>query len=291
MGDAAMKTGIAWCALGRIAGAQVPGIAIDPHMLVLTAAKPAGQITVLNPHSSAAEFSVDLRFGFATTDSAGQPRVELAASADGASAADWITPHPRHFTLRPGATRAVRLLADPPAGLPNGEYWARLTVHAHDRAPALTDAAPASDPHARIHITLETATIIPVFFRKGPVSTGLAVDSIRAELTGDTIDVSAALTRIGNAAFLGLVRLVARDSAGAPIGSLDRQLAVYRSASPRWRITLPRAALPTSYSPAPYYVTAHFSTNRRDVDSRLVVQAASFQRTMPVLHRALVITR
>ncbi|MDQ6737413.1 MAG: hypothetical protein M3Z30_06910, partial [Gemmatimonadota bacterium] len=96
------RSGAAWCALGRLAGAQVAGIGVDPHMVVLTEARPSGEITVLNPHARRAEFSVDLRFGFATTDSNGKLMVQLADSADSASAAGFVTPYPRRFALAPG---------------------------------------------------------------------------------------------------------------------------------------------------------------------------------------------
>ena len=268
VGGRVATSGIAWCALGRIASAQVAGVGVDPHMVVLTAARPAGEITVLNPHATRAEFSVDLRFGFATTDSAGQLRVELTDGPDSASAAGWIVPYPSHFVLRPGATRTVRFMASPPAALADGEYWARITVHARDGASvSVTSSADTSTANARI--AMEMATVLPVFFRKGKVSTGVTIAAASATINQNAVEVSATLTRNGNSAFLGVAHIVLRDSAGRAIATTHRQLAVYRSMQPRWTI-----AAPSGVSLDGCSVAITLATDRHDVPRNLLLQAS-----------------
>ena len=268
VGGRVATTGIAWCALGRLAGAQVAGIGVDPHLVVLTAARPAGEITVLNPHATRAEFSVDLRFGFATTDSAGQLRVELSDGPDSASAAGWIVPYPSHFALRPGGTRTVRFMANPPAALADGEYWARITVHARDGA-SLSVASSSDTSTANAHIAMEMATVLPVFFRKGKVSTGVTISAASATIRHNAVDVSATLARNGNSAFLGVAHIVLRDSSGRAIATMHRQLAVYRSMQPRWTIAAPPG---TSLDGCSVAIT--FATDRRDVPRNLLLQAS-----------------
>ena len=286
----AMRTaGVAWCALGRIAGAQLPGMAIDPHIVVLTPARPSGQITVVNPRARTTEFSVDLRFGYATTDSAGQPRVELTESADSASAAGWVTPYPRRFRLGPGASQVVRLLAHPPGGTTDGEYWARLTVHARDaepprvaegiRADGDADAA-ASAPS--VALALETATVLPVFYRQGDVSTGIAIEAMEARAVSDSvIEVRSALRRMGSAAFVGLATITVRDVADRVVAATSRQVAVYRMSAPRWRVQFPGGELGTEG----YRVTVELSTRRHDVDPHVVLQATPVQQTVAIAPR------
>ena len=277
VGRHAARTGVAWCAVGRIAGAQVAGIAVDPHMVVLTAGHTAGQITVLNPHDTRASFSVDLRFGFATTDSAGKLIVELRDGPDSASAAGWVVAYPARFTLRPGAMRTVRLLAQPPDGTPDGEYWARLTVHARDDADTiLSDTTDRSA--VRVRIAMETATVLPVFFRKGIVTTGVTVGAAQASASGNAVEVRAALTRHGSAAFLGIAHIVVRDANGRTIGAVDRQLAVYRSMQPRWTVPVESGAALVGSS-----VTLRFATDRRDVPENLLVRARAVETIIPVM--------
>lgn len=278
VGVSAARTGVAWCALGRIAGAQVAGIGVDPHMVVLTATRPAGAITVLNPHATRAEFSVDLRFGFATTDSAGRLRVELSDGPDSASAAGWIVPYPQRFTLRAGGTRTVRLLARAPAELADGEYWARITVHARDDAPpAIVDTSDATS--ARVRIAMETATVLPIFFRKGTVTTGVAIGAVEAVARGNGVDVRPTLTREGNGAFIGIAHIIVRDSAGKTIASTDRQIAVYRSMRPGWHIAIPPEILPTVSS-----VMIRLSTDRHDVPRNLLLQTRAAETVVTAIH-------
>jgi P pilus assembly chaperone PapD len=226
---------------------------------------------VLNPHAMRAEFSVDLRFGYATTDTAGQLRVELNDEPDNASAAGWIVPYPSRFTLRPGGTRVVRLLARPPAALADGEYWARITVHARDNAPRIpTDTidTPSDTLSTRAHIAMETATVLPVFFRKGAVSTGVTIGSVDAVTRRGSIDVRATLTRNGNGAFIGVAHLVVHDASGHLVTTADRQIAVYRTMRPRWTIAIPPGAALDGNS-----VAMSLSTDRHDVPRNLLLQS------------------
>lgn len=275
-GRAAARTGVAWCAIGRLAGAQVSGIAVDPHILVLTPARQAGAITILNPRATRAEFGVDLSFGFATTDSAGRLKVELSEGPDSASAAGWITPYPRHFTLQPGAARIVRFLARQPATLPDGEYWARIIVHARDAAaPMQFDVANPGD--GRISIAMETATVLPLFFRKGAVSTGVTITAAGAVAHDTVVDVGATLARRGSGAFIGIAHITIRDSTGRRIATADRQLAVYRTMRPRWQITIPPGAVTDGAS-----VTISLATDRHDVPRDVLVQAPTTTATIPI---------
>lgn len=265
----AAKTGVAWCALGRLAGAQVAGVGVDPHLVVLSAAHPAGEITVLNPRAMRAEFSVDLRFGFATTDSTGNLRVELSDGPDSASASGWVAPYPRTFTLRGGATRTVRFLARPPAGLADGEYWARITIHSHDETPlAIRDVTSTASSAATI--AMETATVIPLFYRNGTVSTGITIGPVEATRRGDSVHVRAPVVRTGNGAFIGVARISVRGADGREIAAAERQLAVYRSMRPHWTIALPHDTLTAGCS-----VVIRFSTDRRDVPRGALLHAAA----------------
>ena len=269
-------SGAAWCAIGRLAGAQVAGIGVDPHMVVLTDSRPSGEITVLNPHARRAEFSVDLRFGFATTDSSGRLMVQLSDSTDSASAASFVTPYPRQFTLAPGASRTVRLLAKPPRDLPTGEYWARLTVHARD------DASPRiDDPDSlagTVRFTMESATVLPIFFRKGELSTGVDVSSVEAIAANGGIQLQAILTRQGNAAFIGVAHIIVRDSAGRTISTADRPLAVYRTMRPRWAVPVPSGISARGCS-----VTLQLSTRRRDVPRNLLLQPQAIDTVVAIV--------
>lgn len=269
----ALKTGVAWCAVGRLAGAQLPGVAVDPHIVVLSPARPGGEITVFNPRPFPAEFSLDLRFGYVTTDSSGSPRVELKDGPDSVSAAEWITPYPRRFMLEPGASQLVRLLARPPAGVVDGEYWARLTVHSQDITGSRSATGITEPGTNRVALMLETATVIPIFFRKGHVATGVSIDDIRATSDSDGIDAHMSLRRTGNAAFLGIAHLATLDADGHELTSTDRQIAVYIASATRWRVQMPAQLRSRVHT-----LSVVFSTQRHDVPGALIVQSQPVHR-------------
>ncbi len=257
---------------------------------MLTPSSPGGAVTVVNAQDTDAEFSVELHFGYATTDAAGQPRVELQDSADSASAAGWIRAYPERFALRAGARRTVRFLAHAPDNLPDGEYWARITVRARpldDDRTEKVDARVGSDTSSpTVRLVLETATVLPVFYRKGAVTTSLAVDSVTARVDGDSVDVRASLTRLGNAAYLGVAQLSVRDSAGREIGSLQKNLAVYRTASPRWRVPARELGARSNLT-----VALMITTNRNDVPKNVVLRATPQLRSVRVASEAKSVTR
>jgi P pilus assembly chaperone PapD len=245
-------------------------------MVVLTAARSAGEITVLNPRATRADFSIDLRFGFATTDSAGKLRVELSDGPDSSSAAGWISAYPSRFSLAAGATRTVRLLARPPANIADGEYWARITVHAKDNESVqLVNADGEKASVARI--AMETATVLPVFYRKGNVTTGVTIGATDAVARDSTVVIRATLTRNGGGAYISVARISVRDSAGRTLATMDRQLAVYRTMRPEWHMAVPGAALLRNCS-----VEIRLSTDRHDVARNLLLQAPPVSASIPI---------
>ena len=90
----------------------------------------------------------------------------------------WTQAFPRRLTVAPRERQTVRLLARPPAGLADGEYWLRMVIAAQaGRVPisGVTDTTAI-----QVGLTLEVRTIIGVNYRKGPVTTGLALSQLRA---------------------------------------------------------------------------------------------------------------
>ena len=76
-----------------------------------------------------------------------------------------------------GHIDTVRLLVSPPAGLPDGEYWARLAVLARGGQVPLTVTA---DTSVKVGLSFEVRTLLPVLYRKGKVATGVAISDLRA---------------------------------------------------------------------------------------------------------------
>src|SRR5207245_2563844 len=129
------------------------------------------------------------------------------------SALGWIQAFPRRLTVGPRERQTVRLLARPPAGLPDGEYWLRLVIAAQAGRVPITGVADTTA--IQVGLTLEVRTIIGVNYRKGPVSTGVTLSQVTAQIVGDSLITRSKLERRGNAAFIGMIRETLVDSTGA----------------------------------------------------------------------------
>ncbi|HJS47817.1 MAG TPA: hypothetical protein VJ773_07520 [Gemmatimonadales bacterium] len=240
--------------------ALAQGIIVAPHLVHIDHRLRSGQLILLNPGTRPVEVEVSTVFGYPGTDSTGRVVLvtEPEPGPDRPSAAGWIQAYPRRTTVPPGERQVVRLLARPPAGLPDGEYWTRLVVAAREAPPppAPADSAPEG---VTIGLSLEVRTILALIYRKGAVTGGVSVRALPAEVRGDSLAFGVALERAGTAAWLGMLRTELRDSAGALRARDSSQLAVYYPMTPRYR--LPVAGLP----PGRYRVRLTLDVERDDV--------------------------
>ena len=108
------------------------GVVIAPHAVFIDGRARSGSVLLYNPNTEPVEVSISLLFGYPVTDSIGRVVLRTVDRPDSTmrSAADWIQAFPRRLTLPPLGRQTIRLLASPPPGLSDGEYWARLVIAA-----------------------------------------------------------------------------------------------------------------------------------------------------------------
>ena len=176
--------------------------------------------------------------------------------------------------LRPFERQRVRLLARPPAGLADGEYWTRLVIATKGGRVPVTGVPDTSA--IRIGLTLEMRTVIAVFYRKGALRTGVTLSNVRAQVAGDSLVVRARLTRQGNAAFVGTARGTLVDSSGRQVAAFASHLGVYYALEPRF--TAPVRSLPA----ARYTLRLEVATDRDDLAREAVLHAATVRDSTEV---------
>ena len=250
-------------------------IVVAPHHTFIDHQTRSGVIYLHNPGTEPEEVSISFFFGYPTSDSAGNVTIKVVEdpAAHEPSAADWIRAYPRRAIVAPGGTRALRLLAQPPADLPDGEYWARAVVHS--RGGQVPVAAPESED-VRVALMLEVRTVVPVTYRKGDVTTGVLLTEIDHEIKSDSVVARVGMRRFGNAAFLGTLSLTLQDTTGVVLAKVDRHVAVYHQ-------LLKRVSLPTGYLlPGAYTLHARLDTRRSDLDPDLVLPAKAVETSIQV---------
>src|SRR5439155_402381 len=132
----------------------------------------------------------------------------------------------------------------PPAGLPDGEYWARLIISA--RGGRLPVAGVGDTAAVRVQLNLVVNTNIGLAYRKGPVATGVALSQLRARLVGDSVEVWSRLSRRVPPAILS--RRSARRTS-RPTPSQSRSWWSSRSAGPRVAPYPRTASVPKRFYP------------------------------------------
>jgi hypothetical protein len=232
-------------------------------------------VFLVNPSDATEEVSLEFQFGYPTTDSLGEVGLTLIADPgpDQPSAAAWLRAFPRRVRLEPGARQRVRVLATPPAGLPDGEYWSRLIVTSRAAGPPI---AVSGDSAVQAGITFELRTITSVTFRQGPLTTGVRLGDFRATGLGDTLEAWVDLTREGAAAYLGSVRFELQDRSGRTLQDWVTPIAVYYQQHRRFALPL------DSVAPGPYRLRLLVSTAREDIGAEHVLPAEPIERVLEV---------
>jgi P pilus assembly chaperone PapD len=248
-----------------VSAAVARAILVAPHHIFIDHRTRSAVLYLYNPTDRAEEVALSTAYGYPASDSAGNVFIRFVEEpgSDERSAAAWIRAFPRRARVEPGQRQAVRLLAEPPPDLPDGEYWTRLVVASR---PAEVPVAEA-DTGVRVGVVLEVRTIVPVTYRKGEVRTGVELTRIDAVPEGDSLAVRVGMRRAGNAAFLGTLYVALEDSTGAVRAATEQQVAVYHE-------LLRRVALPLAGVRAgTYHVRVRLESRRTDLDPRDVLPA------------------
>ena len=256
-------------ALAVPAIAQAQGVLVAPHAVVIDHRTRSGSLSLYNPGDAAAEVSLSTFFGYPVTDSAGEfdLRTVERPAATMPSAAGWLEAFPKRMVLQPKERQTVRLLARPPAGLPDGEYWARLVVTAKAGAVPVSGADTASG--ISVGLNLEVRTVLPLQYRKGTVATSVRTGRLSAGIERDSLAVRLRLERQGTAAYIGTVRGALADSAGRTLATFSGPVAVYYEVEPRFTAALPGGKLP----PGNYRVKVEVTTERQDLAPETILAA------------------
>lgn len=241
-----------------MAGAETAeAVAVSPTALYIDSRTRTGVLTLYNPGNLPEEITIDFAFGYPQTDSAGNLAVAVTREpAPGEpSAMEWMRAFPRRLILQPGQRQVVRVMVEPPAGIPDGEYWARILVTSRGGQAPIEE----TQGDLRLQLNVETTLVMAANYRKGPVSTGVQVAGSRAWSTPEGVYLELDLERTGNAAFLGRMRADLLDAGGQVVGTVWDDLAVYRTARRRHLLALPEGAQ------RPLSVRVSIDTEREDL--------------------------
>lgn len=231
-------------ALALLVPAAVRAVSVWPTAVFIDSRTRTATLTLSNPGLRAEEIEIDFSFGIPVADEDGGVRVLFVDSTgiEQRSIVEHLRAFPRRMRLEPGQTQVVRILVQPPEGLPHGEYWGRVMVASIGGQPPIQQQA----GDVTMSITVRTVIAVGLYYRHGQVETSLDVVQARAAPGNGLVSLYLDMERGGNAAFLGRVVADVLDSRGEVVVSHIEQLAVHESML--WRIDIP---LPEGIQPAP----------------------------------------
>ena len=267
---------VLWLSLATFS-LSAQGVMVAPHAVYIDHRTRSGSVLLYNPGTEPVEVAISTLFGYPTTDSLGAIKLDTLVADSSVSALRWIQAFPRRLTVMPRERQTVRLLARPPAGLADGEYWLRLVIAAQAGRVPITGVADTTA--IQIGLTLEVRTIIGVNYRKGPVNTGLTMSNVRGEIVHDSLITRSRLERRGNAAFVGMVRAALVDSTGATRASFNSPVGVYKVMEPRIGTPIPAPGLPRGR----YWLRYEVVAEREDLDPAVVLRAPAVRDSVQVL--------
>jgi len=261
-------TRAALLAAGLTVSAQsAHAVNVSPAMLYIDSRTREGTVTLFNGGQTPEEIDLGFQYGYHVAGDSGAVRLVLSetAPAGAPSAVTWLRAYPRRLVLAPGETQVVRIIVRPPAGLADGEYWARLVVNAVPQAAAVEQTR----GQATMRLRIGTRVVGAVQYRVGHPTTSLAVEQASASRTGDRVDLSLALVRGGNAAWIGRLRAKLLAADGTVLGEHTEPLTVYNGI--RWRFSLPAGGRAAQVAAVEYTL----DTRRDDLPAGTALPAAA----------------
>ncbi len=249
-------------------------VLVAPHAIFIDHRTRTAQLYLVNTGDRPEEVRIDLKFGYPATDSLGNIFVKLFDDPPPGepSAAGWIKAFPRTTRVAPGQRQVVRLLATPPAGLPDGEYWSRLIVTSKGGRLQVAGA----DSLIQAGLSIEIQTIISVTYRKGLLTTGVELTNLQVEPRPDSLIAWMHVRRTGTAAFLGTANFRLLDENGRIQQEWPTPIAVYHELNRRFSFAT------DSIPPGTYTLEFDIDTGRDDLDPSVVLPADSIHRSMAI---------
>ena len=255
------RAAVLGAALCLASARELHAVSVSPNALYLDNRNRSGLLTLYNPGNLPEEIEIGFAFGYPVSDTLGNISISLVPVAPEGepSLVPFLRAFPLRLRLAPGQRQVVRIRADPPANLPNGEYWGRITVTSRGGQPPIEQR----QGDIQLAVSLQTVIVAAVTYRNGPMQTGLEIGTGDARITPDGAQLLLDLTRQGNAAFIG--RIVAQVVApnGQVVGEDEADIAVYRQL--RARVVVPMKTTPAELTG--YKIRFSIDTQRTDLPS------------------------
>jgi len=251
-------------------------LSISPPYVSIDEKSGVGNIYITNNSEQPQEVEISFAFGYPASDADGSLVMIYSDSvAFQRYALDpQIRAFPRTFILPPKQMRTIRIQVRPTPAMHDGFYFTRAKILAKPQTP---EVAREVTEGITTRIIFNFEQVIPAFYKRGKVSTGLSIEKVDVTQQDGKLTVKPHLNRTGNAPFIGSMVVKLRDSKGKVVTESQSTTTAYFNVIRRVDLDLAKII------PGNYHLELTFDTKRGDMASGDLVQAQPIREVVDVI--------
>ena len=253
-------------------------VTVAPSMLFIEAKSGIGNLYITNNSASPQEVSIGFAFGFPDADSAGNATMNYSdtIAAKTFSLNPMVRAYPRSFLLGAKQEQTVRLQVRTSTAAKGAFYFTRVKITSNQKS---ADVGRKSTDSVTTQINFKFDQILPVFYRKGNVSTGLIVHDVSTAVKDKKLTVVADVERTGTTPFIGSMKAELYSPANERVALSEATASIYFHMKNKMELDLSKAGK------GQHRLVLTFETKRSDVAKEDLVQAPPVTKEVTVYLR------
>ncbi|MGM0547520.1 MAG: hypothetical protein ACQEST_12455, partial [Bacteroidota bacterium] len=254
---------------------SIAQVSIAPTSLFFDEQDRYGSLTISNGGQQAQEISINLEFGYPTTQNGSLSVVKDSVMAEEKSIADWVKVFPKNFTIQPDERQTVRFVTRPGNDLEPGGYWSRVRIQSNPVSPPIESV---EDGEVGAQINLVVNQVIAAHFHTQGAETGVEVEAVDFNREDDRGQIAVSMEQTGNAPFVGSISLELKNSDGETVWDTNTTNSVYTTITRSFNMDL------SELDPGEYTISGEIASERRDIsqDKLLQIQPVSFEKQITI---------
>jgi hypothetical protein len=251
-------------------------LSISPPYVSVDGRSGVGNLYIINNSPHPQEVEISFAFGYPASDTAGNLVMNYSDTVAYEKYAmdPVIHAFPRTFILPANQQRTIRVLVKPSPGMKDGFYFTRVKILAKPQTP---DVVKPAENVISTHITLNFEQVIPAFYKRGKVTTGLKIEKIDVTQKDTMLVILAHLDRLGEAPFIGSVTAKLMDAKGKVVSTFQTSTTAYFKVLRRVDLRVAKV------KPGSYKLELKFETKRGDMAMGDLVQAQPVKEVVDVI--------
>lgn len=250
-------------------------LSISPPYVSVDDRSGVGNLYLTNNSPQPQEVEISFAFGYPASDADGNLVMIYSDSVAFKQYAldPQIRAFPRTFILSANQQRTIRVQVKPSPGMKDGFYFTRVKILAKQQTP---DVVKPIAEGITTRITFNFEQVIPAFYKRGKVTTGLKIEKIDATQKDTMLVIKAYLDRLGEAPFIGSMIVKLLDAKGKVVAESQSSTTAYFKVIRRVDLNLAKV------TQGNYRLELTFETKRGDMAIGDLVQAQPVKEVVDV---------